>query len=617
MRNKRFALLGAVIVLTLAVLACSDGGTGGWTGAGLSAHETAVAQATRDAMQASARATAEAIANQAEGTRQTVNLAATQQQATLEATRAVYHLEQTRTAGAATATAVALESTRTAEQWRATTTAEAVRQTVTAGEVSATATAVSAAARAVAIRADWDEATLTLRKVVVGVLLLAGLVAVGGLVTYFLPVIRARLGAIYRDVRGDFPALAVPGPGGGLAVFNPAKSWGPVTVIGQGEVTSPLLAPIPLQDAQSKRADFVDWRKGGRPSTVMLTPGPGPSPGGEQWRDVTPTSEEYSPPWPDQVNLLDLFRTRAPSLNTLAIGVTVRENGQQDVVGASLHELMHVLNVGASGWGKSTWLRAFVWQLAMAQEPVNVVAIDVSGSEFNLLRHWEKLLYPVARTTQDAVAVLNEVSGELVRRRELFEAVPLASSLTEYNRLTGQSLPPLVVLADEGAALLNEGKTGEYLRDAIQTARQYGIYCLLATVAATHRTIDTGIRDQFSTRICFRTSPSSSGVVLDDRRAGELSTKGRAWVQLTGRELVQIQGPWVSRNDLIRALQPGGPVKGMPTTADQREANDQAATIRKLAADGLNPTKIAEQVFGYANGRTVDQVNKVLEVTTT
>jgi len=349
----------------------------------------------------------------------------------------------------------------------------------------------------------------------------------------------------------------------------------------------------------------------------MLPPSPVPLPGGEQWQDITPAVEEHSPPWPDKVNLLDLFTTRTPSLDALAIGVTVRENGQQDIVSASLYELMHVLNVGASGWGKSTWLRAFIWQLAMAKEPVNVVAVDVSGSEFNLLRHWEKLLYPVARTTQDAVAVLNEVSGELVKRRELFETVPLASSLTEYNRLTGQGLPPLVVLADEGAALLNESGTASYLRDAIQTARQYGIYCLLATVTATHRTIDTGIRDQFSTRLCFKTSPSSSSVVLDDRRAGELKVKGRAWAQLTGRELVQIQAPWVTRNDLIRALQPGGPERGSPATADQGKADNQAETIHEMAAEGLSPTRIAEKVFGYANGRTVDQVNKVLEATTT
>jgi DNA segregation ATPase FtsK/SpoIIIE-like protein len=272
---------------------------------------------------------------------------------------------------------------------------------------------------------------------------------------------------------------------------------------------------------------------------------------------------------------------------------------------------MHVLNVGASGWGKSTWLRAFVWQLDMAQEPVNVVAVDVSGSEFNLLRHWEKLLYPVARTTQDAVAVLNEVSGEMDRRRELFEAVPLASSLTEYNRLTGQGLPPLVVLADEGAALLNEGKTGEYLRDAIQTARQYGIYCLLATVTATHRTIDTGIRDQFSTRLCFRTSPSSSGVVLDDRRAGDLNAKGRAWVLLSGRELVEVQGPWVSRNDLIRALQPGGPVGETPATADQK-ADDQAAAIRARRAEGVSLNQIQQEFFGYVGGAAFAAVKAAL-----
>jgi hypothetical protein len=134
--------------------------------------------------------------------------------------------------------------------------------------------------------------------------------------------------------------------------------------------------------------------------------------------------------WPDLVRLADLFTDKRPSIHDLVIGCYPTASGL-DTVRLSLHDLMHTLTVGASGWGKSTWLRSLLWQVARASEPVEVVAIDISGSEFNVLKDWGKLRYPVARSTGDAVALLGTVSDEIGRRRDQFEDnAPLASKLT-------------------------------------------------------------------------------------------------------------------------------------------------------------------------------------------
>lgn len=317
---------------------------------------------------------------------------------------------------------------------------------------------------------------------------------------------------------------------------------------------------------------------------------------------------EIEPPvqWPESVNLLDCFRDSSPSLHNLLIGRTYTADGHEDVC-ASLEDMMHTLEVGASGWGKSVWLRSLLWQLAMCPEPVRVVAIDINGSEFNVLRNWSKLLYPVARTTEDAIGVLGEVAREVARRAGLY-AKTTATSLSEYNRI-GERLDPWVVPIDEGTNLLNQRGIGEPLREVVQTGRQYGVYVLLAGQSAGYNVVQTQVRDNFSTRICFRTSPTSSRVVLDDKCAFELRVKGRAWVMRPGCELVEIQGPYIDRASFVNALGGDGPKYQMPivslTTKEQQ--------VLELHDEDKSDTAIARKVYGHGTTFYIDKVREILE----
>jgi len=327
--------------------------------------------------------------------------------------------------------------------------------------------------------------------------------------------------------------------------------------------------------------------------------------------------------WPEIVPLPALFTNRQPSLESLVIGAYPTASGRLETASLSLHQLMHTLAVGASGWGKSTWLRALLWQVALAPEPIEVVAIDVMGSEFNALYNWGKLRYPVARTAQEAMAELQAVSIEIERRKHLYERYPLATKLPEYNAASGETLPPWLVVVDEGTNLLNQSGTGEYLRAVIQSARQYGVYCQVSGVSAKHNVIDTQTRDNFSSRLCFRTSPTSSRVVLDDRAASDLTKKGRFFAQLEGQMLTELQAPYVGRDAFLNALTNGGPKLDMPQVSAQSPnadddpaaglSEDQIEMILGLVAEGQTDSAIAQQVFGYRNARRVEQVRAVSE----
>jgi len=332
---------------------------------------------------------------------------------------------------------------------------------------------------------------------------------------------------------------------------------------------------------------------------------------GDLAENVTPVH------WPGQVIMGDLFRDRRPSIHDLVIGVRPGDNGQLEIISDSLHNLMHVLSVGASGWGKSTWLRSFLWQIAKAPESCEVIAVDINGSEFNILREWGKLRYPVARTKENAAAVLEAVIQEIQARSKLYEDHPLVTNLTEYNKATGADLPPLVVAVDEGTNLLHKSGIGDPLREMVQTARQYGVYVLLAGQSAKHSVIDTETRDQFSTRLCFHTSPPSSRVVLDDKAAADLRVKGRAIVQMDGHERTEIQGLWVTREQFMQVLTGKGARLKTPQPDPRPEmpgglTNEQIDQVMDLHYAGEKPTPIADQVLGYANARTIGIVKSVI-----
>ncbi len=316
---------------------------------------------------------------------------------------------------------------------------------------------------------------------------------------------------------------------------------------------------------------------------------------------------------PDLVRLADVARN--PSLHALILGVS-----EKGAITASLHDLMHVLAVGASGFGKSAFLRALIWQLAQVRDPLDVVAIDINGSEFNPIRSWARLLYPVARDTQNAIATLQAVRTEIERRKVLYEAIPEAYDLASYNRLADNPLAPVVILADEATNLLNQDGLGDPLREVTQTARQYGVYLLLAGQSAKHSVIDTQTRDNFSTRLCFHTSPTSRRVVLGES-VEDVTKPGRAWAQLTGAALQQIQVPYVTREELARVLEVGKPkqvldVEAVKVTEAHAVEDDPTLTdperVKLLDAQGVSRSEIERRVFGFAGGSAYRKVKEIL-----
>lgn len=320
--------------------------------------------------------------------------------------------------------------------------------------------------------------------------------------------------------------------------------------------------------------------------------------------------------WPRVVRLHEIAPDPA-SIHRLALGVTVNDAGQQSPVTAALSEMVHIAVGGSSGWGKSIFLKALALQLATAAEPVHLAMVDLEGVTFSAFATCGRLLWPVAETEGQALAIMALLVEEMDRRSLLFREFPGVDSLAAYNARAGdEPLIPVVALIDEATALLSDRGVQGAMRTLVLRARKYGLWMVLGGQDWKAASIDSAIRNQLSSRIQFRASDAAqSRTLLGDGAASTIEVVGRAYAQLPGRPMLQIMAPLVSGGDIGRALAgQGGPAGELPEAAE--DGGDQDARIRELAGGGRSLNAIQREVFGYIGGAAYEAVKRVLGDTT-
>lgn len=332
-------------------------------------------------------------------------------------------------------------------------------------------------------------------------------------------------------------------------------------------------------------------------------------PGGAKATERLLAEPEREVRWPSRVPLRGLLEN-GPSYQRLAMGVSVNAEGRVEAIRDGLGNMVHIAVGGSSGSGKSVFLRAMALQLALSRPPVDLAMIDLEGATFAPFEQCERLLWPIAETEENALTIFGALGGELERRKGLYRRYPGVDSLSMYNcQHEGEALPPLVCLVDEATALLGNKDVESELRMLALRARKYGLYLLLGGQDWKASSLDTAIRNQLGARVQFRAmSASQSRILLQRSGAEELPGDGRALAWLPGRGFLEIQAPWVSRDDLLAAVNGGGPKWAMPPAP----VDEMRERVLDLAGEGLTVTEIAREIHGYKNGRTVAQVKAIL-----
>lgn len=225
----------------------------------------------------------------------------------------------------------------------------------------------------------------------------------------------------------------------------------------------------------------------------------------------------------------------------------------------------HGLCVGATGSGKSEFLRTLILGLVASHSPddLNLALIDFKGGATFL--GFEKLAHVSAVITNlDDEAYLvsrmhDALSGEMNRRQQILRAAGNLGNIAEYRRArtTASDLPPLPVLfivIDEFSELLSQRPEFAELFVAIgRLGRSLGIHLLLASQRLDEGRL-RGLETHLSYRVCLKTfSASESRAVLGVPDAYELPVApGAAYLKTSDGRLVRLRTTYVSGPDITR-----------------------------------------------------------------
>ncbi len=219
----------------------------------------------------------------------------------------------------------------------------------------------------------------------------------------------------------------------------------------------------------------------------------------------------------------------------------------------------HGLAIGATGSGKSEFLRTLVLGLTLTHSPeqLNLVLVDFKGgATFAGMAEMPHVSAVITNLSQELTLVdrmQDALSGEMVRRQELLREAGNFASIRDYEkaRVAGDDLAPmpsLFIVVDEFSEMLSAKPEFIDLFVAIgRLGRSLGLHLLLASQRLEEGRL-RGLESHLSYRIGLRTfSAQESRAVLGVTDAYELpAVPGLGYLKPDPTSMVRFKAAYVS-----------------------------------------------------------------------
>jgi S-DNA-T family DNA segregation ATPase FtsK/SpoIIIE len=262
---------------------------------------------------------------------------------------------------------------------------------------------------------------------------------------------------------------------------------------------------------------------------------------------------------PETVFWRDVVKLCPPGPVTFPVGVAV----DSTVITADLSDpnTCHALVAGASGSGKSEWLKAFVATLISRSPPeaLRFAPIDPKMLTFAAMGTSLHLLEPVMTEIAAAQAFLNKAMEEMDRRYAVL-AKERFSNLGERQAAGRCDLAFWVIVFDEFADLILAGREEKKQFEAAVArlagkGRAAGIHLILATQRPDRNIVTGLIKANLPLKICLRvTTAMNSQIVLDEPGAEKLLGRGDLLCDC-GRGIHRAQSPYISSGELAALVE--------------------------------------------------------------
>ncbi|WP_454194235.1 type VII secretion protein EccCa [Nocardia sp. Marseille-Q1738] len=272
----------------------------------------------------------------------------------------------------------------------------------------------------------------------------------------------------------------------------------------------------------------------------------------------------------------------------------------------------HGLCIGATGSGKSEFLRTLVLSLVTTHSPdlLNLVLVDFKGGATFLglesLPHVAAVITNLEEELSMVDRMKDALSGEMNRRQELLRSAGNFANVTEYEKARAAGaqldpLPALFVVVDEFSELLSQKPDFADLFVMIgRLGRSLRVHLLLASQRLEENKL-RGLDSHLSYRIGLRTfSANESRAVLGITDAYHLpSVPGSAYLKSDADDPLRfnaayVSGPYVSPRGSQqvdgRAVGGQSPVVFTASTVEEREQATRAERTARQGRPELPPS---------------------------
>jgi S-DNA-T family DNA segregation ATPase FtsK/SpoIIIE len=274
----------------------------------------------------------------------------------------------------------------------------------------------------------------------------------------------------------------------------------------------------------------------------------------------------------------------------------------------------HGLVIGATGSGKSEFLRTLVLGLALTHSPeqLNMVLVDFKGGAtfagMSAMPHVSAMITNLADELPLVDRMQDALSGEMVRRQELLRDAGNYGSIRDYERARAAGehlapLPSLLIVVDEFSEMLSAKPEFIDLFVAIgRLGRSLGLHLLLASQRLEEGRL-RGLESHLSYRIGLRTfSAQESRTVLGVPDAYELPPRpGLGFLRSDQSTLLRFKAAYVSatptsaRPQSVTRDGPGGPQVILPWTISEVRLPALPEPARAPEPEPCRPVPAADQ----------------------
>ncbi len=220
--------------------------------------------------------------------------------------------------------------------------------------------------------------------------------------------------------------------------------------------------------------------------------------------------------------------------------------------------LPHMLGAGATGTGKSVFVKATTMGLLESSPAIQVYLLDLKrGLETAHFAACPNVV--LVKEVKGAVALLRQVSAEMESRFLMLEK-------NGHNKLDPDrdNKDRIVVVIDEASVLYVESKVNQEEKTLSQEAteitdriaklsRAAGIHLVFATQKVTKETISTHIQENLEGRMCFEVNTlQGSNIVLGNGAAKDLPHIAGRGIWKVGATMIEVQTPLIEDEEIKR-----------------------------------------------------------------